>query len=193
MEYRRETMVLRAPGGQRAGFLTWEQSDRQASLRCSLDALRPEEEVRLYWMPAGSFSLLDGGAFHADVAGAVRCAVRINTDAPPVAVALARGDGSLYAHAFARSATAEVSGAPERLQALLPDVRSKSAERVEETPSEPKMEPVPVPEPEGEGELDPLQARPQSPSTEALWPAMPWPPPPGLSGAVWRGGRWVLE
>jgi len=186
MEYRREMMMLRAPGGQRAGFLIWERGEREASLRCNLDGLQPGEELRFCWMPAGDFALLDGGMILADAAGAVRHTLRIAVDATPVAVALARKDGSLYAYAYARGLWAEGADAPERLLALLPQPnheRRKSSEPADPPPSEPEPEPKPEPAPESQAQ----------PWAEAPWPAVPWPPPPGLPGAVWRGGRWVLE
>jgi len=135
-------MVLRGPGGHRAGFVVWERNAGQTSLRCNLEGFPPEAE-------------------------------------PPVAVALAHADGSLCAYALAQDAPAELANAPERLQALLP----------------PKELPVPPPslfEPalEPAFEAEPAEAEPGSERLDALWRAGPWPPPPGLPGARWRGGHW---
>jgi len=163
-------MVLRGPGGRRAGFVIWERSARQASLRCNLDGLRPEAELRFFWITKGDGSLLEGDTLRADAAGAVRHTLQMAGDAPPDAVVFARDDGSLYAHAFARDAPTELSSAPGRLQALLPPKENKEENK-----------------PEAASELA-SESGPER--LDALWSAGPWPPPPGLPGARWRGGHW---
>ncbi|MCL2811076.1 MAG: hypothetical protein FWD25_04205 [Clostridia bacterium] len=174
MGYQRETFILRATGGHRAGFLIWERGARQASLRCNLDELLPEEELSLFWMAEGSFALREDGRLRADASGMVRHTVPIAGDRPPVAVALARDSGALYAYAFAQG----MADAPERLQALL---------LKEEPKKEPDLSPI-------QAQAQPLQeARLQEPLwLEALRRGIPWPPPPGLPGVVWRDGGWTM-
>jgi len=207
MGYRRETMVLRAPGGLRVGFLIWERGTRQASLRCNLDGLQPEQELRLRWMAEDSFAPRDGGRLHADAAGAVRHMLAIIGDEAPVAVALARDDDTLYAYAFAQSAPREVANAPERLQALLFETRREASR------SEPRLEPERKPNPP-QGQAKPSPDDPSCYRTwqeddiprglelrrdeygepaglHALWRGAAWPPPPALAGAVWRDGCWA--
>lgn len=119
MGYRRETLVLRAPGGGRTGFLIWERGARQGSLRCTLDGVQTNEELRLLWLAEGSFELRDGGVLRGDASGAVRQTLLIAGDIPLVGVVVARNDGSMCAHAFVSAAQGETAPGPERLQALL--------------------------------------------------------------------------
>jgi len=168
-------MMLRATGGQRIGFLIWEQGARQASLRCNVDALhglQPNEELTLYWMAEGSFALREAGTFRANTESAARQTVSIAGDEIPVAVALSRGNGVLVAYAFAQG----MADAPERLQALLPK---------EEAP-EPRK-----PQPKVQShEQSQVQLKDQL-WQEALRRGVPWPPPPGLH-AIWRDGGWKV-
>ena len=192
MGYRRETMVVRGPGGHRAGFLIWERGTRQASLRCNLDGLRPEAELLLCWVEEGGFALREGDALRADAAGAVRHVQQIAGDAPPVAVALVRGDGSLYAYALSQGAPLGPTGAPERLQALLP---KKGGEEGGDEPRADAPVPEPEPDPGLESSSEPTSGLSDAPEPvqerlHPLWRAAPWPPPPGLPGARWRDGCW---
>ncbi len=118
MGYRRETLVLRAPGGNRVGFVVWERGERQGSLRCNLNGLPPEEEMRLLWLAEGSFALRDGGTVRADSAGLASQNILIAGNAPLVGIALTRSEGALYAHAYVQGASGEAAPGAERLQAL---------------------------------------------------------------------------
>jgi len=172
MGYQRGTLVLRAPGGQRTGFVIWEQGTRQTNLRCSMDGMHAKEELTLFWMAEGSFALRDAGTLRAEADGTVRKTLSIDGGAAPVAVTLARGDGVLCAYAFAQG----MAVAPERLQALLPKEESTTPRQAQAEAHDPPQTPPRV---------QPRATLWQ----EALGRGVPWPPPPGVH-AVWRGGGW---
>ena len=186
MGFSKETMMLRAPGGQGAGFVIWERGTRQAILRCNLDGLPPDAALKLFWMAEGGFALRGGVALQADGAGAVRHALPMPGDAPPAAVALTQGDGGLYAHAFGRGAPAEVANAPERLRALLLELAAVGRGDLDAPPH--RSENAPLSQCDGASGRRALQEH----GGVASWRAAPWPPPPGLPGTVWRDGCWVL-
>lgn len=176
MGYRRETLVLRAPGGASMGFVIWERDARQGTLRCQIKNLGPQQEYRLLWMPEGEFSLRDGGVLRADNGGANNQTIMLAGDIPLIGVVLAKVDGSLSAQAFLQG---KESTGPERLQALVYDqLAPRPVRAVKQEKAEPEREKHSVAKPTAQ--KDPVEPAPSTKQThaEAHAPAKRSVPPP---------------
>ncbi len=188
--YRRETLMLRAPGGARMGFVVWERGARQGSLRCHIEGLIANQRYRLLWVSEEAFALGDCGEIRSDADGAAGQTLLLAGEVPLIGVVLAREDGVLCAQAFVNG---RESGEPERLQALLhtqwepPAPRKQPASHKQPAPQNTAQAVGGTERPREEEATDSRQIEA---ARQGCAPA--WPPPPGLPGAVWRAGRWAI-
>ncbi|MDR3050531.1 MAG: hypothetical protein LBU67_02255 [Oscillospiraceae bacterium] len=143
MDYRRETLPVRAPGGRSAGFVIWERRREQSALRCHLRALPPRERVRLLWLSKEASALRAAGWLAVSAAGDAGDALPLPADAALAGVLILDATGTLLAYgllpdtrprapeqlqAMARAFEAEARERPRRVQVLAEEVPEKTGE-----------------------------------------------------------------
>ncbi len=184
MAFRRETMVLRGPSGTSMGFVIWEQG-RQGSLRCQFRRLVPGSNYRVLWATE-SGALRPAGDVVADGSGNAEQTLLLAGDAVVCSVALAQTDGGLCAQAM-------VSGCVQPTWVQLQAAISALDRPIPVEPDNAQRASAPA---ERTGTAKKQSRRPDEefdiPRGVNWWRGPAWPPPPGLPGAGWKDGRWML-
>lgn len=155
MDYRRETLVMRAPGGRSMGLMVWERGARQGTLRCNVKGLTAQAETRVLCVAEGEPPLREGGLLRADADGQAQDVLLLSGDVPLIGAILADEAGRVLGHGFLRdrqpwtperlyaAVQAQLAPAPRR-ERLAAQVTTQKAAVPEEKPIQKRAETAPV-------------------------------------------------